>query len=198
MGRHLKERVLPIKPLTIAVFAIVCLAATHAQTEPDAKVLRLSAETEDSVVFQVSVGKKIFAREEDIHVNYVVENRSRKNIYLVVEPSPKLIFPDTFTLELAQPVVGPDDHAPFDYDLIKILAGKSYRGKLLIRAKEIIANGKYDFEIAPIRAGFSYLFDISKLSGCKTAKYIRPCLTELYDKSKSLTIGNLVVERKLK
>jgi hypothetical protein len=80
---------------------------------------------------------------------------------------------------------------------MQIGPGKTYKGKLLIKAKELAANLKYNFEIVAIQASFSYLFNTSELKGCKEAHYTLPCLSEVYNRSKTLTIGNLVVGRKL-
>ena len=194
----LGRRIVPVTSAALAVVATICLWTTYAQTHPDAKVPRVRAETEDSLTFEISVAKTTFAHGENIYVNYVVKNRGGKSAYLVVETSPKLLFRETWILELAEPVVLPDDHDPYDYDLIKILPGETFSGKLPIKAEQILANGKYNFEVAGIRAGFSYLFDISNLKGCKEAEYRLPCLKELYDKSKSLTIGTLVIDIKQK
>lgn len=99
--------------------------------------------------------------QEDIAVNYVVQNKSSRNVYLVTgQPSWRLRFKDSFVGELMDAVKGPD-HEQYDYDLIPILPGKSYRGNLLIKARERMANGKYNFETVTIQAGFSYLFDVS-------------------------------------
>ena len=89
-------------------------------------------------------------------------------------------------------------HDPYNYDLIRIPPGTAHRGKLVIKAKWFMSNEKYDFTVAGIRVGFSYLFDISNLKGCKQEKYPLPCLRTLFDRSNALTIGNLVVNTKRK
>lgn len=43
----------------------------------------------------------------------------------------------------------------------------------------------------------AYLFDISNLNGCNEAQNTLPCLNEIYNKSKPLRVGNLVVTRKV-
>lgn len=189
--------ILLIKFVAIVAFAMVCLGTTDAQTHPDAKVFIVSSETEDSIAFQISVEKKAYGREEDIDLSYVVKNRSGKNVYLILGPSSQLEIKELWIVELLEPVKTPNAHERYDYDLVEILPGKSYKGKLLIKAKELAANPKYDFGVVAIQAGFSYLFDISNLKGCKEAEYSLPCLSEVYKRSKTLTIGNLVVKRKL-
>ena len=186
-----------IKFVAIVGFAMVCLGTTIAQDHPDATVTKVSAETDDSIVFQISVGKKNYSEQEDIAVNYLVQNKSRRSVYLVTAPSPLSRITEAFIVEFVDPIKGPDAHEQYDYELIKILPGKSHQGKLLIKAKVLIDNTKYNFETVAIRASFSYLFDVSNLGDCKEATYSLPCLREIYDKSKTLTAGNLLVKRKV-
>lgn len=183
--------------ILIFVFIVSSSMSAFAQaTYPEAKVRKMTIETEDLIVVQVSISKNIFRRGEDIPLNYLVTNKSNKAIYLVVEPSPQVFIDENYVIELLQPVKLPDDHVRFDYDLIKILPQKIYKGNLLFSAQSYLSNKKYDFEVAEIQVGFSYLFDKSNLEDCKEVTFVRPCLKELYDKSKSLTVGNLVFEIK--
>ena len=133
---------------------------------------------------------------DDISLNYFVTNKSKKIVYLVIEPYSYVVVEDLSILRVVYPVSGIYDHEAFKYDLIKILPRKSYRGKLLIKAKHYLEDKNYDFSLARIQVGFSYLFDKSKLDGCTQATFVRPCFYELYVKSKSLTLGNLVVRIK--
>ena len=188
---------LMIKFVAIAGLAMLFLATTAAQEHDDARVTKVRAETEDSIAFEVSVGKKIYDKQEDIAVNYVVQNNSRRTIYLVTGPSTRIRFIGTFVVYLIEPVKGPNSHEAYDYELIKILPGRSYNGKLYVRAKTLIENKEYDFGVVNIQTGFAYLFDISNLGGCKENPHTLPCLSEIYNKSKPLTVGNLVVTRRV-
>jgi len=171
------------------------LTKTLAQgTDPEAKVTKVMAETGDEVFFQASVSKTIFQRGDNIPINYQVLNRGKKTIYLVIEPLSVVKIENLSTLRIVQPVIGADDHLPYNYDLIKIPPKKSYKGNLLIKADVYLENKKYDFSITEIQVGFSYLFDKTNLEDCKQATWTRPCLYDLYKKSKSLTIGNLLIE----
>ncbi len=186
-----------IKFVAIVGFAMACSGTTIAQYHPDATVTKVSAETDDSIVFQISVGKKNYSEQEDIVVNYLVQNKSGRSVHLVTVPSPVARITEAFIVEFLDPIKGPNAHEQYDYELIKILPGKSYQGKLLIKAKVLNDSTKYNFETVAIRASFSYLFDVSNLVDCKEATYSLPCLNEIYDKSKTLTAGNLVVKRKV-
>lgn len=181
----------------IFVITISELITIFAQTTyPEAKIAKMIVETKDLIVIQISISKNTFILGDNIPINYQITNKSNKVVYLVVEPSPQVFIDENYVLELVQPVTLPDDHMPYDYDLVKIPPQKTYKGNLSIDAKSYLSNKKYDFEIAKIRVGFSYLFDKSNLEGCKKVTFVRPCLKALYDKSKSLTIGNLIVEIK--
>lgn len=184
--------------IVLLVILTTCgLTKTLAQeTDPEAKVTKVMAETEDGIFFQASVSKSLFQRGDNIPINYLVQNKGKKTIYLVTEPSSSVLIEDLSILRLVQPVIGADDHLPYNYDLIKIPPKKSYKGNLLIKANIYLENKNYDFSITEIQVGFSYLFDKTNLEDCKQATWTRPCLYELYKKSKSLTLGNLVIEIK--
>jgi hypothetical protein len=177
----------------IAIAFVTACGQGHA----DASVPVVTAETDDSIAFRISVPKKIYGESEDIRVNYVVQNKSRRIVYLVTGPAPRLRIKDIGVVELFDPVKGPDNHEQYDYTMIKIMPGRSYQGSRLIEVKELQANEKYNFETVTIQVGFSYLFDISSLPDCKQPQYVLPCLTEVYQKSKTLTVGNLVTKRKV-
>jgi hypothetical protein len=183
--------------LLCIVLATYSLTNTLAQeNDPEARVTKVIAETEDKIFFQATVSKTIFKRGDNIPINYQVQNKGKKTIYLVTEPTSNVLVEDLSILRIVQPVVGADDHLPYNYDLIKLPPKKNYKGSLLIKASVYLENKKYDFSITEIQVGFSYLFDKSNLDGCKQATWTRPCLYELYKKSKSLTLGNLLVEIK--
>lgn len=191
-GRSIKV----VGAAVISFVSILCCAGiSPAQQGTDARISRVRAESTDSVSFQVEVAKTQFAEKEDIPLSYLVENHGAKNVYLVVEPSPNVIVKDIWILELTSPVHMPNAHDPFNYDLIKIAPGKSYQGKFVIKAEKMLNDANYNFESAAIQVGFSYLFDVSNLKNCKQAEYTLPCLSELYNKSKPLTVGNLVIGR---
>jgi hypothetical protein len=187
----------------VAVFGVVIILAfcgllriSAQSANSDTKVTKITADTEDLISFQVSIPKTIFLRGEDILIKYQVTNKSNKTVYLVTEPSPNVLIEDISTMRVVEPVSGVDDHIPYNYDLITIKPQKTFSGQLLISAKYYIQNKNYNFGIAEIQVGFSYLFDKQNLDGCKEVTFVRPCLKELNDKSKSLTVGNLVIEIK--
>ncbi|MBX3299988.1 MAG: hypothetical protein KF736_11060 [Acidobacteria bacterium] len=162
----------------------------------DAKMTKLSVQTDDLITIEVTTLKNTLVRGDDIVINYRIANYNKKTIFLVSEPSQPIFINEDFIIELMKPVRLPDDHRVYDYDLIKISPQKVYKGNLIIKAKYYLENKDYDFSIAKIQVGFSYLFDKTNLEDCKQATYVRPCFFELYKKSKSLTLGNFVIEIK--
>jgi len=167
----------------------VCVSAQ------DVKVSKVNAETVDSIFFEMSVSQSKIKRGEDIRVKYAVTNKSNRNIYLIAEPfPPQVMINELWILRILSPVIYPDAHFQYKYDLIKILPKKTYKKSLVIKAQTYLSDTKYGFEDAAIQAEFSYLFDISNLNGCKEAEYSLPCLNEVYKNSRNLTIGNLVID----
>ena len=176
--------------LTFLLAFVVSVSA-----QDDVKVSKIRGETEDSIVFEIFVSKTKIKRGEDITVNYLVKNQSKKTIYFVTNPSsPTVRSHDIGVLKIYSQVIYPDAHFEYNYDLIKISPNKTYKNKLIIKAETYLSDKKYGFEDAAIQADFSYLFDISKLDGCKEADYSLPCLNEVYQNSKTLTLGNIVVD----
>lgn len=190
----------PARPGRAAAFAAAVVAACLGMVlvrADDTRVTKIDAETADSLVFQISVAGTKFRRGEDIPVDYAVTNKGGRDVYLVTDPTfTDVRVKDIAVLQILDPVVGPDPHEKFNYDFIKVRPRETSRGRLLIPAKVILSNKKYAFETAGIRVGFAYLFDISRLAGCKQATDTLPCLTEVSDRAKTLEIGTLMVEIK--
>ena len=171
--------------------------AVSVSAQDDVKVSKISGETINSILFEISVSKTKIKRGEDIIVNYVVKNQSKKTIYFVTNPSsPTVRSHNIGVLKIYSQVIYPDAHYEYNYDLIKISPNNTYKNKLIIKAETYLTDKKYSFEDAAIQADFSYLFDISKLDGCKEADYSLPCLNEVHKSSKTLTLGNTVVDIK--
>jgi hypothetical protein len=177
------------------LITIIGLRFAYSQNT-DAKMTKLKVQTDDLITIEVTTLKNTLVRGDDIVINFRIANNNRKTIFLVSEPLQPIFINEDFIIELMKPVRPPDDHRVYDYDLIKISPKKVYKGKLLIKSKYYLENKAYDFSVAKIQIGFSYLFDKSNLDGCKQATYVRPCFFELYNKSKSLTLGNFVIEIK--
>jgi hypothetical protein len=157
-------------------------------------VTKIIATTADSIDFRISVAKAAFRRGDNITIDYAVTNMGNKPVYLVTEPSTNVKVESISILRLVQPVIGADDHLPYDYYLVRINPTRTYRGSLSLNSKYYLSDENYDFSTAQIQVGFSYLFDKSKLFGCDKTAHVLPCLLELSNKSKNLTIGNLMVE----
>lgn len=191
-------RYVKLTKIFMLILSSACgLTSIFAQnTFPEAKITRIATTTTDLIEVQASVSADTFQRGDDIPIYYSVKNRSEKPVYLVTEPHSSVIVEDLSILRLIPPVRGVYDHVDYNYDLIKVSPHKVYRGKLLISSQHYLENKKYDFSIARIQVGFSYIFDRSGLEGCERATYVRPCFSELYNKSRSLILGNFVVEIK--
>lgn len=151
--------------------------------------------SDDEILFQVNSRKPNHEIGENIIVDYVVRNKAKRSIYIIVESKvylPKIS--SRWTLETRPPASG-NPNEFIDYKLIKILAGKTFKGTLTITNDQIPKDLEYNDEVWEVRVGFSYLFNARALTNCSNI-YKLPCLSELFQKSKNLTIGNLVVRLK--
>ncbi len=182
-----------IKQVMICLLIICGVISAKAQNEPN--VSEVSALTSDMVQIQISAPQSVI-KGNDIVINYVVSNKGKKNIYLVVETSSPSVRKEKLVFKFSEPAIGADEHLPFDYEFVKIRPNKKYNGRLVLSKNVISSSGLQNLSNAEIQVGFSYLFDISNLERCKQTTYRLPCVTELYEKSKSLAIGNLIVEMK--
>ena len=191
----LMPRFLQLSVAIICLITVVGLKSVYSQNT-EAKIAKLSVQTDDLITIDVTTLKNALVRGDDIVIDYRITNKNRKTIFLVSEPSQPIFINEDFVIELMKPVRLPDDHRVYDYDLIKISPQKAYNGKLMIKSKYYLENKAYDFSVAEIQVGFSYLFDNTNLKDCKQATWTRPCLYELYERSKSLTLGNFVIEIK--
>ena len=184
--------------IKLTALALMIATLTFNQYPKDAHLNKISCETADSIVFEMSVRKKIYAANEDIDVFYIVSNKSRKTVYLVTKPSEEVTIPDSWIAVLPAPIDSNDPHYPYLNKIQKILPGKSFTGKRTIKAKTLDAHPKYSFDVVEIQAGFAYLFDITDLEHCNEAEgsssaYV--CKMELPRRSQVVNLGNLVVKR---
>lgn len=195
---RMKKRKSPFCQI-ILLFSLFCLVKFNAIADDNVNVKKISAETGDSILFQISIDKPSITRGEDIIINYNVTNKGSKDVYLLTIPPPLDVRTvDVGILEILSPIIYPDAHFRYTYNLIKIRPKKSYKGTLNISAKVYLTDKVYGFEDAEIKTNFSYLFEISGLRDCEKANYSLPCLSEVYKKAKTLTLGNLFLQIKSK
>lgn len=178
-----------------SVIAVVFLGMTGISSAQDAKVVKISSTTDDGIEFQVSVKKSDITHGEDLRINYAVKNNNKKSVYLIIETLPIVRINSSGNLEIFEPVRMPDDHDPYNYEFVKIAPTKTHKGNFLVKSEIYVTNKKFAFDVnIEIQVGFSYLFDISSQKGCKEKDYQYHCLYDLYNESKSLKMGNLVID----
>ena len=180
--------------LTAVIVILACAVSALGQKTDGVSVMKVSAETRDSVVFQMSVKKAMYGADENIDVRYQVHNKSRKTIHLVTKDYDPTTIPDSWIAVLREPIDSPDAHTPYTYKMIKIGPGKTYTGKRTVDAKTLNDHPRYSFNVTEIQVGFAYVFDIKDLDECS---YSLPCLRKVYDEARIVTLGNLVVARKV-
>jgi hypothetical protein len=89
--------------VTVSAIVMLCAAIAYGQDHPEAKLRRVSTETDDAIAFEISVRKHVYAENEDIDVHYLVRNNGRKAVYLIVEPD-RVYLTDEWLAELSDPV----------------------------------------------------------------------------------------------
>ncbi len=178
--------------LKIAPIILLLLCAPVIANGDDlALVTKVTTETADQIVFQISVTNVDFRFTDDKLIRYSVTNNSRKPIYLIAATSERTIkVKDTSVLEIASPIVYPDAHLSFGYSFVEVKPGRSQHGNYTIPA-ERFSSSDYNFEEAGIRWIFAYLLDLTDLRDCAKADYSLPCLTTVYERAKTVQVGDL-------
>lgn len=174
--------------------ALVLSVIALGQQDDGVTVMKVSSLTGDSIAFQMWVRKAAYTRDENIAIDYLVQNKGRKTIYLITKKEDETRIPDSWVVEVRDPIDVPDAHYPYRYRMIKILPGKGYRGKRTVEAKKLNEHRKYSFETAEIQVGFAYMFDITGLEECS---YSLPCLSKVSAEARVVNLGYLVVKRKV-
>lgn len=171
--------------LTLGIFV-------EAKGQGEAGITYIQSLTDDKILFQVSSQKPSYGIGENIIVNYVIRNKGDRPVYIIVES--KVYLPKIFTrwtLETRPPASGHPNEF-IDYRLIKISAGKALKGTLTVTNDQIPNDLEYNDEVWDVRVGFSYVFDAMALTNCSDA-YKLPCLSDIFRKSRNLSIGNLPI-----
>ena len=185
--------------IKLTALALAIATLTFIDFPKDAYLTKVTCETSDSIFFEMSVRKKVYAANEDIDLYYVVRNKGKRTVYLVTKPAEEVTIPDSWIAVLPAPVDYMDPHEPYLNKIQKIAAGRSFVGKRTIKAKTLEDHPKYSFDVVEIQAGFAYLFDIKDLEDCnengESGSSSYKCKMELPSRSKVLNLGTLVVRR---
>jgi hypothetical protein len=182
------------------VLVLLCASSLSARAQEKVNVRTISSQTADLVAFKISVPQSSYAPNQNITIDYTVTNKSRRVAYLVLEPQPRPnVDEQKRFLILQSPIKYQKEWNRYDNDLISILPGRSFSGKLVIEGSRVPVNPKTESESWEIQVVFGYVFDpakhdIEELLACKDTTYSFPCLGTLYGIAKLLTVGNLVVE----
>ncbi len=177
-----------------------CVSFATASAQEKVNIQTISSETRDAVAFKISVPQNSYGPTQNVVIDYTVTNKSKKVVYLVLEPQPQTkVDEKNRSLKIESPVKYQEEWNRYDNDLIRLLPRRSFSGKLVIAGTQIPVNPKSDAESWEIQVVFGYVFDPAKadrdeLLACKDTSYSFPCLGKLYYIAKILTVGNMVVE----
>ena len=177
-----------------AVLILLCLLNAYADARGhDARVRRVGGVTADGLTFTVWVERQMIKSGSNIIVNYKVENRSSKSIYLVRDNTSNIVFEDDELIIFPPPLVPLGGHEPCDYSYTKIARGKSYQSRLIVAGDKYPKETRYAEQIWSIQIGFGY---VTNIRGLHVSEYgdPAPCKALLDSRLKSLSMDGLIVE----
>ncbi|HMM81502.1 MAG TPA: hypothetical protein PKC65_15930 [Pyrinomonadaceae bacterium] len=193
-GRSLARQI-GEKPCLLLLVLLFCGALSETRAQHMAQIASVQTLTEDNVLFRIKPRKNNFDPGEAILIDYQIENKNKRSVYSIFES--KIYLPKAemrWLLKTSPPAKG-NPNEFIDYKLVKIAAGNTLNGTLVINNDQIARDIEYDAETWEVQLGFSYSFYASVMKNC-SSKYKLPCLTELFQKSKNLSMGNLVIQIK--
>lgn len=152
------------KMLFIAL-ALLGLFTAHsvAFQNQDARVRQVIAETADGVVVTAWVDRQAVRLGQDIIINYRVENRSRRTIYLVRDNTAEISFEDDKEIIIPTPFVPLGGHEPYDYSYTRVPRGRTHQARFVVAGDRYPRETRYAEQIWRIKIGFGYITDISGL-----------------------------------
>jgi hypothetical protein len=145
-----------------AVFALLVhlLAPTQANTQFQAMVKRITAETKDGIRVTAWTTQQTVGLKGNVRIYYEVENRSSKTIYLVRQKGElQTAITSEGTLSIMVPIPFPDDHGGYDFSFTRVERRKSYKGRLIFPASKLNEERKWSIDVA-----FGIVADIKGLN----------------------------------
>lgn len=187
--------------------AVTCLLIALTLTPPisamaqdgdgyGAMVKRATAETASGLQFKVWVEKQTLNRGQDIIIDFEVENRSNKSIYLVnKEGKPEIAIEDGETILLQAPLPWPTGHGGYNYSFTEIKQGKIHRGRLTVPSETFGNDERQDWYV---KVAFGYVTDITALNR-KPSPTEDPAILRnlLNSRIKVVALGGLRIEIKM-
>lgn len=155
----------------------------------DAIVRRISGETADGVLFTLWGERQTVTFGQDVIVNYQVENRSRRTIYLVQKGAPEMVSDrSVITIETPRPL--PIHHGDYDYTFTEVRQGSTQRGQVTIPKEMFDVDGVWRVEV-----GLGYVTDITGLNRRLGATDDPAPLRSLLDsRIETVLLGRLSIE----
>jgi hypothetical protein len=175
----------------LAVSSLLCLLGVDAgaQGRP-AGVKRVEALTADGIIFTVWVGRREIKSGDAIVVNYKVENRGDRTIYLVRDNTSDVVFEGEESIIFPRPLVLLGGHEPCDYNFTRVVRGTSYESHLKVARDKYPEDARYAEHTWEVRIGFGYVLDIRGLR-VKESDDPAPYKRLLDSRLKTLTLGSL-------
>jgi uncharacterized protein (DUF58 family) len=138
---------------TVILLCLACLSIPG--FGQSAVVKRVTAATEDGLVFSAWLLHQRVKYGQVIEVHYQVENHGRKSVYLVIE-EPADVQDSSGDITISAPYIT-DEHfaGSSEFRLIEIKRGAKQRGKFIIPGNLYQRAG-----VLPIDIGFSYIKDV--------------------------------------
>lgn len=166
---------------------LLCLVALAVPAfGQSAMVRRVTAETEDGVLFSAWVVRQRVKYGQDIEVNYRVENRGRRAVYMVLEEPARAEVSDGKLVIFAAYLSNEHDSGGSEFRLIRVGRGATHSGRL------IISKSVYKVQdIWPIGVGLSILREAGGF-GRRVADPTEQ--RALSSKARIVSLGGLIVD----
>lgn len=174
----------------IFAFLFLCSVSFSVNAQ-QAIVLRTTSETSDKLRFSIWTETSEIDLGQSVTVNYSVENKSKKNFYLVREEKQRIrLFGENMLAEA--PSALPTNHGDFDFTFIQIQPKKKAFGQVVIPKEKFENEG-----VIPITIGFGYVENIKGIDRkLNKGEDPFPLRSELEKRIKRLYLGDLGVNVK--
>ena len=116
-------------------------------------VSRVTAETDDGIVFTVWTDKTEIASGEEMAIHYKIRNVGTRTIYLVSEPTPS-IYVEGGLINIGEPTPLWGHRTMFDYSYSEVKPKRSLDKSVTVPASKYQRSQLWDLTI-----GFLYVFD---------------------------------------
>lgn len=124
----------------------------------DARVNRVTVTTAEGLFFSAWVNKQTVSYGKDILVNFSLNNRSSKAVFLVRDNTSKIVI-ERDSIVIPRPFVLIGGHEDYDFSFTRVAAGATYQGHVAVSQKDYQTAQEWRLDL-----GLGYIHDIRGLN----------------------------------